>query len=56
MFKKTKIHKAVVSLLTGSLLVSHASVIAAPLELADTPPGSGYKPPKPNVILSFDNS
>lgn len=56
MFKKTNIHKAVVSLLTGSLLASHASVIAAPLELADTPPGSGYKPPKPNVILSFDNS
>ena len=56
MFKKTKIHKAVVSLLTGSLLVSHASVIAAPLELADTPPGSGFKPPRPNVILTLDNS
>ena len=56
MFKKTNIHKAVVSLLAGSLLASQASVIAAPLELADTPPGSGYKPPKPNVILSFDNS
>ncbi|WP_238945114.1 pilus assembly protein [Allofranklinella schreckenbergeri] len=53
MFKKSALYQAVLSVMT---LAGATQIMAAPLELADTPPGSGYKPPKPNVIMSFDNS
>ncbi|RMW99371.1 pilus assembly protein PilC [Allofranklinella schreckenbergeri] len=53
MFKKSALYQAVLSLLA---VAGATQVMAAPLELADTPPGTGYKPPKPNVILSLDNS
>ena len=56
MFKKTAIHQAVTSLLAVSMLLAGTQTLAAPLELADTPPGSGYKPPKPNVLITLDNS
>lgn len=57
MFKKTALHQAITMLLAAPiLLVGAAQALAAPLELADTPPGSGFKPPKPNVIVSLDNS
>ncbi|MDO4796060.1 MAG: PilC/PilY family type IV pilus protein [Brachymonas sp.] len=56
MFKKTVIHQAVSSVLAASMLLTGTQAFAAPLELADTPPGSGHKPPKPNVIISLDNS
>ncbi|RMX01338.1 pilus assembly protein PilC [Allofranklinella schreckenbergeri] len=53
MFKKSALYQAVLALLA---VAGATQVMAAPLELADTPPGTGYKPPKPNVILSLDNS
>ncbi|MDO4705951.1 MAG: PilC/PilY family type IV pilus protein [Comamonadaceae bacterium] len=53
MFKKTALYQAVLSLMA---VASATQIIAAPLELADTPPGSGYKPPKPNVMITLDNS
>lgn len=57
MFKKTALNQAITILLAAPiLLVGAKQALAAPLELADTPPGSGYKPPKPNVIISLDNS
>ena len=56
MFKKRTIHIGVVCLLSGPMLATPVSATAAPITFADTPPGNDFKPPKPNVIMSFDNS
>ncbi|WP_143325839.1 hypothetical protein [Vandammella animalimorsus] len=53
MFKKTALYQAVLSLLA---VTGASQLMGAPLELADTPPGTGFKPPKPNVIITLDNS
>lgn len=41
---------------TGLLLALWLPASALPLELAQSPPGVGYRTPAPNVILSVDNS
>ncbi|WP_347483898.1 PilC/PilY family type IV pilus protein [Vandammella animalimorsus] len=53
MFKKTILHEAAFCVLA---MAGSAPIMAAPLNFADTPPGTGHKPPRPNVILSLDNS
>ena len=56
MFKRTTLPTAVLGMLAGPLLMAPAPMMAAPIAFADAPPGTGFKPPKPNVIISLDNS
>ena len=53
MFRKSALHQAGICIF---VVAGPVQITAAPLELADTPPGTGHKPPKPNVIITFDNS
>lgn len=44
------------SAVTGSVALAHLAGYAAPYQLTQTPRGTGFKEPAPNVIVSVDNS
>ncbi|QTD44765.1 pilus assembly protein [Ottowia testudinis] len=57
MHKRTKLYRALFATPLALFLSPFATpALGAPLSFPDTPPGTGFKPPKPNVIMSFDNS
>lgn len=51
MLKKSSLAVAI-----NTLFLAPTIATAAPIDFANTPPGSGFKPPRPNVILTLDNS
>ena len=51
MLKKSSLAVAI-----NALFLAPTIATAAPIDFANTPPGSGFKPPRPNVILTLDNS